>query len=476
MITTLAEALIITRREVRDSLRDWRIITPILFLTLIFPYIMNLTTQVALDFVEAYRARIIPLHLIPFAVMIVGFFPISFSLVIALETFVGEKERNSLEPLLASPLSDASLYLGKLLAAMIPPLLGSYLGMSAYLVSLYFSMHYLPDPLLFVQIIIMTTMEALVMVSGAVVISSHTTSVRAANLLASFIIIPMTFLVQGESVLLFWGDYAALWYIMAGLVVVDIILIRTGIRTFNREEILAREVDELNMRRMVERFRLRFLGAERFSLHRVYVEDLPRLLSTSLLPLVVTLLVVLGSFALGSLFAILHPLPANYIMPIHVQPGFETSLQTQSNELLPPLDTVSIFSHNVRTLAISTALAIFSFGSGSLLLLLIPLALIGFLTTEFARVGVNPVIFLSAFVLPHGIIELPAVILGTAFALRLGLAVMAPSRGHPAGAHFIEALADWLKVFVFLVMPLLLVAAVLEVTLTPRIVVYFFGG
>ncbi len=476
MMTNLAEALIITRREVRDSLRDWRIVAPILILTLAFPYIMNLSTRVGMDFVEAYNARIAPLHLIPFAVMIVGFFPISFSLVIALETFVGEKERNSLEPLLASPLSDGSLYIGKLLAALIPPLLGSYLGIGVYLVSLYFSLHYVADPLVIVQILLMTTMEALVMVSGAVVISSHTTSVRAANLLASFIIIPTTFLVQGESVLLFWGDYEALWYVVAGLSVIDIILIRTGIRTFNREEILAREIDELNARQMVERFRFRLVGEGKFSFRRLYAYDLPRLLRANQLPLVATLLVVLGSFGLGALFAIQHPLPSNYITPIHVQPGFEKSLQVQGNDFLPPLDTVSIFSHNVGTLAISTAAAIFSFGSGALLLLLIPLAIIGFLTTEVARVGVNPVVFLGAFVLPHGIVELPAVIIGTAFALRLGLAVMAPSRSISEGDHFIEALADWVKVFVFLVVPLLLVAALIEATLTPRVVVFFFGG
>src|SRR5260370_6339440 len=101
---TLRDAFIITRRETRDSLRDWRIVAPILILTLIFPWIMNFTTQVGIDFVRQYSATIIPIRLIPFGLMIVGFFPITFSLVIALETFVGEKERNSLEPLLGAPL------------------------------------------------------------------------------------------------------------------------------------------------------------------------------------------------------------------------------------------------------------------------------------------------------------------------------------------------------------------------------------
>jgi hypothetical protein len=36
---TLENALIVTRREVRDSLRDWRIIAPIIVLTFFFPYL-----------------------------------------------------------------------------------------------------------------------------------------------------------------------------------------------------------------------------------------------------------------------------------------------------------------------------------------------------------------------------------------------------------------------------------------------------
>ena len=166
----LNDALIITRREVRDSLRDWRIVAPIVILTLVFPWIMNLSTRAAFAFVEEYNAQIIPERLIPFAVMIVGFFPISFSLIIALESFVGERERNSLEPLLGTPISDVSLYLGKLLSATIPPVLASYLGMFAYLIGITLSAQPVPEWSVLVQIVLLTTTEALVMVAGAVVV------------------------------------------------------------------------------------------------------------------------------------------------------------------------------------------------------------------------------------------------------------------------------------------------------------------
>ena len=118
------QAFVITRREIRDSLRDWRIVAPIVVLTLVFPFLMDFTATAARNFVMQYGGEnaIIAERLNPFLLMIVGFFPISISLVIALETFVGEKERNSIEPLLSMPVSDSELYLGKMLAALAMPL------------------------------------------------------------------------------------------------------------------------------------------------------------------------------------------------------------------------------------------------------------------------------------------------------------------------------------------------------------------
>jgi len=73
---------VIARREIRDQFRDWRIIIPILTLTLLFPGIMNFTAEQAVQFVEKYGANLIGERLIPFLLMVVGFFPISISLVI----------------------------------------------------------------------------------------------------------------------------------------------------------------------------------------------------------------------------------------------------------------------------------------------------------------------------------------------------------------------------------------------------------
>ncbi len=235
MWADLRPALIITRREVRDQLRDWRIIVPIMALTLLFPWIMNFTARQLIGFVQRYGAPMIGERLIPFLLMVVGFFPISISLVIALESFVGEKERHSIEPLLSSPLNAWQLYVGKLLASLAAPLLASYLGIVVYLIGVYRQVGWQPEPILLVQIVTLTTVQGIVMVSGAVVVSAQTTSVRAANLLASFIIIPMTFLIQGESVVMFWARYDVLWWAILGQIVIAGLLLRTGVAHFNRE-------------------------------------------------------------------------------------------------------------------------------------------------------------------------------------------------------------------------------------------------
>ena len=179
-------AWLITRREVRDTMRDWRLVVPIVLLTIVFPALMQFTANATQRWALRWGGAIIGERIMPFLMMIVGFFPISFSLIIALETFAGEKERHSLEPLLATPLTNGELYWGKMMAALIPPLGASYIGLTVYLLGLFLAVRWTPPPQLLFIVILLTTVEAVVMVSAAVVISSQTTSVRAANILASF--------------------------------------------------------------------------------------------------------------------------------------------------------------------------------------------------------------------------------------------------------------------------------------------------
>jgi ABC-type transport system involved in multi-copper enzyme maturation permease subunit len=492
--------LTLVQREIRDTLRDWRMVVPILILTLIFPALMSFVADMALNWVARYGASVVGDRLMPFLLMVVGFFPISFSLVIALETFVGEKERRSLEPLLATPLSDAQLYLGKTLAAMIPPLLAAYLGITVYLIGLYFFEGWVPSLTLLVLILLLTTAEGLVMVSGAVVVSSQTTSVRAANLLASFIIIPMAFLMQGEALIMFWANYSVLWLIVIFLIVVDAVLIRMGIHMFNRESLLGREIDELNVPYLWRTFwgHMRWkswafgldqeelppwLSQNRLfrtvldgigAIGGLYRHRIPGILRRSWLA-IVTVLIGLGLSALvGFNFAARYPLPTQILQFDQISPEMFTELP--AIDWLPSFTVWGVLANNVRALVGATLLAVFSFGTLAIALLMAPMAIIFFFVLQAAQAGYSPLLFFSTFVLPHGVLELPAAIIATALAVRLGAAFMSPPEGMTVGEGWLQALAEFVTVFVALVVPLLALAAAVEVHVTPAIVVWAYSG
>jgi len=480
---------ILVRREIRDALHDWRIVTPIVILTLFFPALMSFVADLALDWVARYGAPIIGERIIPFLLMVVGFFPISFSLVIALETFVGEKERNSLEPLLATPLTDAQLYMGKMLAAMVPPLLAAYLGFAVYLAGLYFFKGWTPEWELLVLMIALTTAEGLVMVSAAVVLSSQATSVRAANLLASFVIVPVALLLQGEAIIMFYANYGVLWWILLFLIVVDVILVRMGVHLFNREELLGREIDELNLGSVWRTFKTHFVWERWFfgrdvekgpfwlkltgTICGLYLRELPALLRRSWLAFVLVGIGICGAVFVGCDLAARYNLPAEALRLEELTPEVFTALPDWG--WLPNFTPLGIFINNVRALVLAWLLAIFSFGTLAVALLMAPLAIVFFFAAQAARLGYDPFLFLATFVLPHGLFELPAAIIATALSVRLGAALMSPPRGATVGENWLRALAEFTKAFLALTLPLLALAAVIEVYITPLIVILTFS-
>lgn len=472
MLNSLRLALVVTRREVRDQFRDWRIIFPVVVLTLVFPSLMNFTALQAVNFVQKYDAPIVAERLIPFLLMVVGFFPISVSLVIALESFVGEKERHSIEPLLCSPLTDEQLYLGKLLAAMVPPLLGSYLGILVYLIGVYIQIGWTPPPTLITQILLLTTVQAVLMVSGAVVVSSQTTSVRAANLLASFIIIPMSFLIQGEAIVMFWARYSILWWAILGQVLITGLLIRTGVAYFNREEMLGRELDTINLGWAWREIRRGFTGQAR-SIFEWYRRDVPAALWSVRVPIAISALSLVVGFWAGASLANEFRLPPSLVSFDKISKGFIEGLQAA--RFYSTSGTVIVWLQNLRAVLIATLLGIFSFGVLGLLILMLPLAIIGYVAANVSLAGNSVFTFLVALVLPHGVLEIPAIILAGAAILNLGATLTAPADGKTIGEAWLQALAKWAKIMFGVVVPLFLFAALIEVFITPQVAVWVLG-
>lgn len=467
----LSRAWIVTRRELVDMLRDWRIAAPIILLSVISPGLANWGADQLLNWVASYGATMVSDRIAPFLLLAVGFFPASFSLIIALESFVGEKERRSLEPLLSSPLTDSQLYLGKTLAATVPPVLGSLLAMVVYIVGQSAAGEWPLAPVLLVQVALLNVMHALVMVAGAVIVSSQVTSVRAANLLASFIIVPIALLLQVEAFIMFWAQYAVLWWLVAGLVVIYAVLVRMGMRSFNREELLGGEIDEINLLRSLKRLWRLVLASREQGARRTpwqwYRAEVIGAVARARPALGLVAGAMVAAFLIGRYYGSVLRMPADAFVLDDWYARFHAILVDTGLTGLTGILLVLV--QNVRVLLIATGLSVFSVGVLVVLILMLPIVVVGYVVAQMIAGGMAPIVILAALV-PHSLLEVPAAILAGGLAVRLGASVLAPPPGKTIGEGWLEALADTIRLWWLLVLPLLAAAAVIEVYVTPVLV------
>lgn len=477
MFSKLRPVWLVAQRELRDQFRDWRVIVPMTILTLCFPFLMNEFAKQTVDFLNQFEADLILDRLVPFSIMIIGFFPITISLVVALESFVGEKERGTIEPLLTAPFDDWQLYFGKLLVGTVTPLIASYISIGLYLLMIMQQGLDLPGTSVMVQLLLLTTAHAVLMVSAAIVISVQSTSVKAANLLASFVVIPVAILMQGEAVMLFWGNETVLWLGIAGVLIISLLLIRVGIAHFEREYLLGREIDTLNLKWMLRYFWRSFKG-DAVSLGGWYSRSFAPSFRRAMPAMGLMLIVAAVSAWLSYDWVV------NNVAETISQASPENlkSLQENLGEL-PDLESLSgklnagsLFLNNTRVMALIFLAGMVSFSVLGVLFYMINVSLIGGVYAFLELIGISPVPIFAAGVLPHGIFELPALLVGSAVVLYIGAALVTPQNGKSMGEVIIELMADWAKIFVGLVVPLLAIAALVESYITPSILLRVMGN
>lgn len=461
----------VARREFLDQFRDWRIVVPMLLLISLFPFIADDTTRQAINFMNRFGGGLILDSLIPFVVLVIGFFPLSFTLVVALESFVGEKERGTIEPLLSAPLEDRHLYLGKLLVGITTPLVFSYASIGIYLILVSRRSVEFPGAYMLALIFLLTFAHAVLMVSSAIVISVQATTIRAANLLASFVVVPVAFLLQGETVLIFWGNEDVLWYAIAGVTLLSGMIVRLGISHFRREYLVGREIDSLNFKMIGRIFRNRFVGNAK-SITEWYRGELPVTLRQLRQPLVIVTVLALLAGIVSYVWVVVN-------VPVYVDlmPDRVDKIRAYVSQNLTDLDLLSeklpapvLFFHNARATIVFLLLGMVSFGTLGLTLFLVNIGLVGGVLGAASLIGFSPWLTFAAGVLPHGIFELSAVFLATAAMLKVGAQLLTPQPDKSLGEVLLITLADWFRVFIGIVLPFLAVAAVIEVYLTPVLI------
>ena len=83
---------------------------------------------------------------------------------------------------------------------------------------------------------------------------------------------------------------------------------------------------------------------------------------------------------------------------------------------------------------------------------------------------------LAVGVLPHGIFEMTAAILVTAYALRLGMIFLRPPEKDGAMRDLARELGQFCKLFLSVALPLLLAAAWIEAEVSSRLVITYLNG
>ena len=461
---------LIAGRELRDQLRDWRIMLPLLILTLTFPFLMNEVAAQAVGFFAKYGTALIAYRLVPFSVLIIGFFPITISLVVALESFVGEKERGTIEPLLNAPVANWQLYCGKLLAGTVTPLAASYISIGVYMAMVSQQKLQLPSPYEVTLLLVLTTGHALLMVSAAIVISVQATSVRAANLLASFVVIPVAIMMQGESVLLFWGTDKVLWLAIAAVLIMAGLLVRLGLAHFEREYLLGRELDALNSRWITHTFWVAFRdGATSVAgWYKLQTRLMARRLALAVM--IIAALAIVGywiSFAWTTTnIPRLLSAASRQDLANLVRTGRQSIGLAQINQHLSP---PHILGNNLRATTLIFLGGLVSFGVLGVIAYMVNVGLVGGVLGVFHVIGYSPTLLFVAGLLPHGLFEIPALILTSATVLRAGAVFVMPQTGKSMGQIAVELVADSAKILLGFVIPLLVIAAVVEAYITPAI-------
>jgi len=201
------KAALVAQRDLRDAVSELRLILAMVALTVAIPIgsAIGIRTLAAFGGGTAVVER---LSLV--GAFFVVFIPASFSLVLALESFVGERERTTLEVLVSTPLKESEIYAGKVVAVLAVSLGLCYGGLLVYCLAVFPGTDFFPLGIL-IALALSTICQVAAMVAGAVIISLNARTMRAANVMASFIILPMSVVLQVEAALILLGRSEFLW-------------------------------------------------------------------------------------------------------------------------------------------------------------------------------------------------------------------------------------------------------------------------
>ena len=266
-----SRVLLVFRKDLSEVARNWEVMAPMIILpvviTVLIPAIVTLVPDSMSgsgngdilgtffpNLPEDVRLMLssLPEWLQVMYIMLVYFFapffliiPLMVSGVIASDSFAGEKERKTIEALLAAPFTDSELLMGKILVAFAPAMGVTLLGFTLYTVMVdaltlgRFGFLLLPNLTWLVMILCLAPAASLLGIGATVIISSRVRGFREAQQLSALMVAPVLALLFGQATGFLILGPTALLVITALVLVVDAALFGVGVSLFNREKILS---------------------------------------------------------------------------------------------------------------------------------------------------------------------------------------------------------------------------------------------
>jgi ABC-2 type transport system permease protein len=269
----IEKAILVFRKDWREIRRNWQVILPIvvvpLMISVFLPVLltvipsMGTTSETSLSGFEALIQNL-PSHVrdqlggmteiqVMIYIMALYFFapffliiPLMASSVIASDSFAGEKERKTIEALLATPISDGEMFLGKTLVSFIPSMIVTIISFLMYTIVfdlLSFSIFgalLLPTLDWILLIVGLAPTVALASIGLTVMISAKVKGFREAQQISAILLIPVLALVFGQVTGAVIFGPVVISALIGLFAIIDFAIFRTGVKLFKREEILAK--------------------------------------------------------------------------------------------------------------------------------------------------------------------------------------------------------------------------------------------
>lgn len=165
--------------------------------------------------------------------------------VIAADSIAGEKARKSFEAILATPITNTEILMGKIGLPFILGIVGTLIGAVPYCILIYYftinalGFNILLDINFILLVTLLTPTAGLLTAVCMVFVSSRVSNTRDAQQLGAFIVLPLILYFVAQVILIIFSPLTII--VGAGiLLLIDVILLKFSINVFSRENIMTK--------------------------------------------------------------------------------------------------------------------------------------------------------------------------------------------------------------------------------------------